>query len=354
MGTPVLDPAALRVPRADRSEFYERIATRHLTPLWEVLHSLVPEQPKSPCVAAGWHYRDVRPHLMEAGQLVTAKEAERRVLILENPALRGQSCITQTLYAGLQLLLPGEVAPSHRHTQSALRLVLEGEGAYTAVGGERTQMLPGDFVITPAMAWHDHGNPGEVPVVWLDGLDIPLVRFLDSGFAEKYPQESHPVTRSEGEALAQFGANLAPIDYQAPAIGPSPIFNYRFSKTRSTLTRVSRGGAADPCHGYAMRFLNPMTGAAAIPTIGAFVQLLPAGFRGAPYRATDGRIFCCLEGQGRIETEHWSFEFSARDVFVVPSWTSYALRAQEESVVFSFSDRPVQQVLGLWREERIS
>ena len=122
---------------------------------------------------------------MEAGRLISAEEAERRVLVLENPALRGQSCITQSLYAGLQLILPGEVAPAHRHTQSALRLVLDGEGAYTAVDGERTTMRYGDFIITPSWTFHDHGNDGADPVVWLDGLDIPLVRFLDAGFAEK-------------------------------------------------------------------------------------------------------------------------------------------------------------------------
>jgi hypothetical protein len=78
------------------------------------------------------------------GTLITAREAERRVLVLENPGLRGASSITRTLYAGLQLILPGEVAPSHRHTQSALRFVLEGKGAYTAVDGERASMHPGD------------------------------------------------------------------------------------------------------------------------------------------------------------------------------------------------------------------
>lgn len=342
-----------REARSRRQEFYERIGANHLTPLWEVLHALVPERPSSACVPAGWHYRDVRPHLMEAGNLITAAEAERRVLILENPALPGQSCITQTLYAGLQLLLPGEVAPSHRHTQSALRLVLEGEGAYTAVGGERTQMLPGDFVITPSMTWHDHGNPGTVPVVWLDGLDIPLLRFLSAGFAEKYPQETHAITRPEDDALARFGANLAPMDYVAPSSGASPLFNYRFSKTRSTLTRISRR-LADPCHGHALRFLNPTTGGSPIPTIGAYVQLLPSKFDGRPYRATDSRVFCCLEGEGSIETDSWSFEFGARDLFVVPSWIAYRLRARTDAVLFSFSDRPVQSAFGLWREERPS
>ncbi|MBL8270042.1 gentisate 1,2-dioxygenase [Steroidobacter sp.] len=340
--------------QSERQAFYARIGASHLTPLWEVLHSLVPQSPRSPCATVGWHYDEVRPYLMEAGRLIGAKEAERRVLIFENPALRGHSCLTQTLYAGLQLLLPGEVAPSHRHTQSALRLVLEGEGAYTAVDGERTVMRPGDFIITPSMTWHDHGNPGDQPVVWLDGLDIPLLRFLDAGFAEKYPDDTHPVTRPEGDANARFGGNLAPMDYTPPRVGASPIFNYPYAQTRETLTKVSRGASVDPHHGHGLRFLNPTTGAAPIPTIGACVQLLPPGFKGRPYRATDSRIFCCLEGEGRIDTDDWSFEFAARDVFTVPSWIAHRLSSPSEAVVFSFSERPVQQALGLWREERIA
>lgn len=335
-----------------RREFYQRLDTRDMAPLWEVLHSLVPQHPASSCVPAGWHYQDTRPYLMEAGRLVTAREAERRVLILENPALRGKSCITQSLYAGLQLLLPGEIAPSHRHTQSALRLVLEGEGAYTAVDGERTQMLPGDFVITPAMTWHDHGNPGDQPVVWLDGLDIPLVRFFESGFAEKYPSESQPVARPDDDALARFGHNLAPLDYAPQPAAASPIFNYRYANTRAALLQLGQG-TPDPWQGHALRFLNPTNGASPLPTIGAYVQLFKPHFDGRPYRSTDSRIFCCLDGQGRVETDSWSFEFGARDVFVVPSWSAHRFKSAAETVLFSFSDRPVQQALGMWREERL-
>src|SRR5207245_8942479 len=136
--------------------------------------------------------------------------AGRRVLILENPALLGQSCITQSLYAGLQLILPGEIAPSHRHTQSALRFIVEGHGAYTAVDGERTTMHPGDFIITPSWTWHDHGhegnghgNAGGEPVVWLDGLDIPIVRLLNASFAEPGAADVQPVSRPEGDSPAR-------------------------------------------------------------------------------------------------------------------------------------------------------
>ena len=146
-------------PAAGRQEFYQRMDRDGLAPLWEVLHALVPPQPQSPCKPGYWNYRSIRPYIMESGGVISAKEAVRRVLILENPGMRGQSCITRSLYCGLQLILPGEIAPSHRHTQSALRFIVEGSGAYTAVNGERTTMHPGDFIITPAWTWHDHGNP---------------------------------------------------------------------------------------------------------------------------------------------------------------------------------------------------
>src|SRR6476646_1071723 len=185
-----------------RRAFYERIGALGMTPLWEVLGALVPPQPTSPVAPALWRYDAVREHVLEAGRLITAEEAERRVLILENPAMRGHSCITQSLYAGLQLILPGEVAPAHRHTQSALRMVLDGEGAYTAVDGERTTMRRGDFIITPSWTWHDHGNLGYQPVIWLDGLDIPTVRFLDAGFAEHNKSAAQATVLPEGDALA--------------------------------------------------------------------------------------------------------------------------------------------------------
>ena len=229
----------------ERKAFYERIDHDSLAPLWEVLGNLVPPRPATPCVPAYWSYAQVRPYLLEAGRLITAREAERRVLILENPGLRGASSITHSLYAGLQLILPGEVAPSHRHSQSALRFVVEGEGAYTAVDGERTTMRPGDFIITPSWTFHDHGNPGSDPVIWLDGLDIPMVAFFDAGFAERHPQEVQPVTRPEGQALARYGANMLPLGH-APGTRTTPIFNYPYARSREALEQLRLGRATRP------------------------------------------------------------------------------------------------------------
>lgn len=338
--------------KSAREAFYQRIDKKNLTPLWEVLGALVPKQPTTPCLPALWRYADVRPHLMESGELISAREAERRVLVLENPGMRGASCITRTLYAGLQLILPGEVAPSHRHTQSALRFVIEGMGAYTAVDGERTTMRPGDFIITPSWTFHDHGNPGAEPVVWMDGLDIPLVAFLDTGFMERHPEEVQPVSKPEGDALARYGANLLPVGYRARS-RTTPIFNYPYERSREALERLRRRDELHRCHGIKMRFVNPVTGGYSMPTIGAFIQLLPKGFSGRPYRTTDGTVYNVAEGRGRSRVGDQVFEWGPRDIFVVPSWCQVAHDADEDAVLFSFSDRPVQEALDLWREEEL-
>lgn len=336
---------------AARQAYYGRIAGFGLTPLWEVMAALVPEQPRSPCRPHLWRYQDIRPALLESGSLISAREAVRRVLILENPGMPGSSAITQSLYAGLQLILPGEVAPSHRHAQSALRLIVEGDGAYTAVDGERITMHAGDFIITPSWTWHDHGSEAGGPVVWLDGLDIPLVRFLDCGFAENLGAEVQPLTRPEGDALARFGANLLPLDW-TPAGATSPVFAYPYARSREALYQLSRGGDPDAVHGIRMQFINPATGGPAMPTIGTTIQWLPAGFAGAGYRCTDGTVFHVIEGSGECRLDGAALSFGPRDTFVVPSWTEHRLLAHGECVLFAFSDRPVQRALGLWREWR--
>jgi gentisate 1,2-dioxygenase len=343
------DAAPRRTP--EREAFYRELAPHNMAPLWEVLRGLITREPVTPCVPALWHYDKVRPYLMRSGALITAREAERRVLILENPALPGKASITHTLYAGLQLILPGEVAPAHRHSQSALRFVIEGQGAFTAVDGERTYMSPGDFVITPSWTWHDHGNDSAEPMVWLDGLDIPLVSMLDAGFMEPGNAEQQMVTRPAGDSLARYGSGLLPVDWK-PATRTSPVFNYPYARTREALETMRRSEEWDRCHGLKLRYVNPATGDYAMPTMATFMQLLPKGFAGAPYRSTDGTVYVCVEGKGETRIGDQAFAWGPRDVFVVPSWARHSHRADDDAVLFSFSDRPVQEKLGLWREDR--
>ena len=334
-----------------RRAFYDKIGRANISALWNNLAALVTPEPTSACQPYVWRYKEVRAAMIEAGGLITAKEAERRVLVFENPGMAGQSKITTSLYAGLQMVLPGEVAPAHRHSQSALRFVLEGSGAYTAVNGERTSMEPGDFVITPSRAWHDHGNTSKEPMFWMDGLDIPLVQFLDASFLEHLDDDEQPISRLEGDALARYGANMLPIDLKRHST-TSPIFNYPYVRSREALETMRKSQAWDPCHGLKMRYINPTNGDFAMPTIAACLQLLPKAFKSSRYRATDATVFTAIEGSGRSRIGDTVLEWGAKDIFVVPSWKPVIHEADGDTVLFSFSDRAVQEKLGIWREDR--
>lgn len=313
---------------AARAEFYTRLRERRLAPLWEVLSALVPRTPKSPAAFAKWSYPEIEPLLLEAGGLITAAEAERRVLILENPAMPGRSRITNTLYAGLQLILPGEVAPAHRHTQNALRFVMAGDGAFTALDGERAVMHKYDLVLTPNWVWHDHGNDSKEPMIWLDGLDIPLIESLDAGFAEHRPtRDAIPTT---------------------PAGSSGQFFSIPFQEWRDAL-----GSGDVDSHQARLRELTKPDGSPILHTMSAFSRLVPAGFTTRPMRESDASIHVVVEGRGTLNIDGRAVALSQGDIFVVPTWAERSFAATSELVLFSYSDKSLQQKLSLWREERL-
>jgi gentisate 1,2-dioxygenase len=336
---------------AARNVFYDRLRPHDLAPLWSVLSALVTPTPRTQAQAAAWSFDAIRPLLMEAGELITAAEAERRVLILENPALAGQSRITQTLYAGLQLILPGEVAPAHRHTQNALRFIMEGDGAFTALDGERAYMHKHDLILTPAWMWHDHGNETGAPMIWLDGLDIPLVQMLDASFAEHRPDRgAWPTTRPPGDAAMRWGRNLRPARIDPVATQRNPLFIYPFADWREALDVMARSEAPHPHDAHLMEFANPLDGGAVMATISAFARLVPAGFTTSPMRSTDGMIHVVVEGEGVLTIDGAPFALKPGEIVVTPSWSERCFTASEDLVLFSYSDRATQQKLSLWRE----
>jgi gentisate 1,2-dioxygenase len=313
------------VVKPDLARFSKEIAALNMKPLWERVMRLSAGTAAQPAI---WRWSDTRPLLLRACELITAKQAERRVLMLENPALAGTTFITPTLFAGLQAILPGEIARTHRHTPNALRLVLEGEGAYTAVDGERIPMRPGDFVVTPGWSWHDHANEGSAPVVWLDGLDTAFANLFGAHFREDYPEETQSATRPKRDSL----------------------LSYPYESTRANLERLARSGAPHPSNGWKLRYSNPATGGHAFPTMAVFMQWLPKGFVGRSRRSTDGAVYCVVEGRGSAEIGAEHFEFAPHDVFVVPSWEIHRFAAATDCVIFSYSDRAAQEALGFWRE----
>jgi gentisate 1,2-dioxygenase len=334
---------------------YAEMRPHSLFPLWEVLHALVTPTPRSPAQPHLWSYVPARDLLLRAGGLISAEQAERRVLILENPGLPGTSCITPSLYAGLQLILPGEVAPAHRHTQCALRFVLEGDGAFTAVDGERAVMRPFDLVLTPNWQWHDHGNDSGRPMVWLDGLDVPTVRFYDASFAERLEQPAQSEVIPAGDSLRRYGRNLRPFRATAADRRPAhqPMFHYPYAEWRESLMALAAAEAPDPHLGHAMEFTNPADGGPVMPTIAAHVRHLPAGFETRGRRSTDGTVLTVVEGHGSARVEGREFPLAERDLLVVPSWHALELRAETPLVLFGYSDRAAQEKLGLFREDRM-
>ena len=346
-------PTPANEQRVQLEDLYAQMEPKHLFPLWESLAALVPPKPASAAVVHQWSYGEARDYLMRAGDLISAKQAERRVLILENPGLPGQSAITPSLYAGLQLILPSEVAPAHRHSQSALRFVMEGQGAFTSVDGERAVMGSFDLVLTPGGQWHDHGNGSQAPMIWLDGLDIPTVRHFDATFAEHYPQDQFPPSAPEGDNRYRYGRNLRPFRGRVSDRRPAhqPLFHYPYAEWRDSLAALAKAEAPDAHLGHALEFRNPGDGGAIMPTISAQVRLIPAGCETRPRRTTDGTIFVVVEGSGTATIEDKQIALVEKDILVVPSWHAASFAASGDLVLFGYSDKTCHEKLNLYREE---
>src|ERR1700680_4135536 len=258
--------------KAIRERYYQRIAKHDMTPLWKVMKNVVTKEPVTRAAPVIWHFDDIKRLVMESGGLITAEEAERRVLILENPALRGESKATNTLFAGVQMILPGEVAPAHRHVSSAIRFVLDGEGAYTAVDGEKSFMSPGDFVITANLAPRARGTTWKKPMLWLDVLDFPAVNFFETSFAEGSDEPTQETTRKDGDSLSFYGSGVLPEGSWDRSY--TPVINYTYKRTRPIVERMMQSGEVDKRHGARVHYANPVTGGPGLPTMGAWLALL--------------------------------------------------------------------------------
>lgn len=285
----------------DRLTFAAEIAALGLWPLWE--QRPVPSAP----AARVWRWEELRRSLLKASELVATTEAERRVLTFSGP--EGAPYVSGTLSAGLQIVMPGERATAHRHGASALRFVLESDGAFTSVNGERIAMHPGDLVITPAWSWHEHGNDGVSPAIWLDGLDAPITRALGA---------SHP-----------------------PAAAAARSTRRSVSRAEITcrLAACMLASPADDVRGWRVRYADPT------PTLSAFMQYLPAGFEGRSAACEANAVMCVLAGRLEARTGDSTFECVPYDLLFVPAELPVALHAPAACVAFSFSDLALRERL---------
>jgi len=332
-------------------EFCGALAARDLKPLWKIARQLMPEVPLPTTHAWLWKWDDVLPLAKRAGELITLERGgDRRVLALANPGLGGLPFTSTTLWGALQYLGPRESAPAHRHTPSAIRFVLTGRGVYTTVNGDACDMEPGDLVLTPIWNWHDHNNQSDEPMVWFDGLDLPLLVTLESIFFENHPDQLQPV---EGHNLSEqgfAGVGLREMGVSSPA-SHSPLLRYRWQETERTLEALHRvrGGPM-----ISLEFVNPLTGSPAVSTFACEMYRLYPGERTPSRRKTGSSVYVVFQGTGRSVINGVLFEWGPGDIFVTPSWASVDHEVSARADLFAISDRPVLQALHLYREEELA
>lgn len=341
------------VSLTEREQFSAELERFEMKPLWLIYREVLTREPRAREIPYLWSWSLVRPFLLRAGELITAAEAERRVLMFLNPGNPAQIGATATLYAAAQLILPGETARAHRHSPAALRFLIEGEGAYTCVEGERIFMKPGDLVLTPALVWHDHGNEGHQPVMWMDGLDIPLTASLNCMFLDEFTSLSQTERAPRERSEKLYGRALFPSEAVAPPARPySPVWAYRWSEAREALECLAQSSAPDRYDGTILRYVNPATGGEVLPTMGCRLQLLRKGEHTAAHRHTASAVYHVAEGSGYSVLDGIRFDWRKGDTFAVPIWLWHEHAATTaDAVLFSVTDEPVLAPLGLSRSE---
>ena len=347
--------------------FYAELHAEHLEALWRINARIMPFEPRPRPKAWLWRFDNLARLAEQAGKLVPIdRGGDRRVLGCMNPGLPGVYGATATLWAAVQYLGPRESAPGHRHSPSALRFVVEGTGAWTTVDGDRCNMAAGDLVLTPSYTWHDHQNESDQPMMWFDGLDLPLVGYLDAVFFEFYPVgELQPVLDRHGSARAFGSPGLLPASAAVPPVvagegaaeppagarpAPrSPLLHYPWAATGAALD-ARRDDTGDPFDDVLLRFTNPRTGGPVLPTVAATVQLLRAGTRTRPHRHVHSTVYQVFRGEGETVVDGVRFSWRRGDILALPPWTVHEHHAPGgDAILFAITDEPVLEALGLER-----
>ncbi len=331
-------------------EFCGALAAKDLQPLWTQSGRLMPQVPHPRTVPWLWKWQTMLALAERAVALIPiTKGGDRRVLALANPGLGGMPYTSTTLWGAIQYLGAHESAPAHRHTPSAIRFVMNGSGVWTTVNGDACDMQPGDLILTPNWAWHDHTNAGDKPMVWFDGLDLPFVAHLESIFFERYDGTNQPIlTRNASEE--RFGEQGLRDRANGTSPTRSPLLRYPWDSTDKALdAALAKSGGPSAV----VTFVNPQNSASVIPTLGCEMHRVVAGKRTAVGRRTGSAIFVVYNGAGASVIDGLRFEWNSGDIFVAPSWSKVEHEATEKSTLFAVTDRPILEALGLYREETL-
>ena len=330
------------------ADYLSELSRANLVPLWPSLRSLLPSQaPRTATQPAHWRWKTIRPLLLRAGELTPMEKAERRVLVLANPG-RGLENLqaSATIYLGMQLVLPGETAPSHRHTPNAARVVVEGEGAVTVVGGESCPMLPGDLILTPTGLWHEHRHQGSMPVIWLDVLDLPLMVYLDVSYAiEGSAQKVQPAE------YAYPAGGLTPLVHGRRTQDAYPLLRYEWQRTRDALQAFA--GRCDRGTPVQLAYVNPETGGDCLNTFSFTAMMLRPGEEIVLPRVSAARVFHAVEGSGDAQVNETAIAFERADTFCAPGWANVLVAnrsTRAPAFLVTADESPLQRKLGVYEQ----
>ncbi len=330
------------------AEYLQALKAQNLVPLWPSLRAVLPPgKPRPNTRPTHWPYQALRPLLLQAGELTPIEKAERRVLVLANPGHGLEKMqASAAMYLGMQLLLPGEWAPSHRHTPNAVRMVVEGQGAWTTVDGEKCVMSRGDLILTPTGLWHEHGHDGNEPVVWLDVLDLPLVYYMEASYHIDGARQS--VKQGTGER-AWTRSGVVPMPVFERSGKAYPMLRYPWTETRAALQAL----AADQPELEAVQvgYVNPETGAPAENILGFYALMLrPGQTLRLPVRSP-ACVFHLIEGAAQARIEGETFTLAEADTCCAPGYSEVSLvngSASEPAFLFIADETPLHQKLGVF------
>ena len=339
--------------------YYEELGKYNTGALWTVANKIEPWEPVSQSVPVVWRYQDLRSQVLRSVDLVTPEKAGRRVIYLNNPGRQDVSAAVGWLYAGLQVMHPGEVASAHRHSASAIRFIMEGAGAYTVVDGHKMTLGANDFVLTPNGTWHEHGVAAEgSPCIWQDGLDIPFVNAMEANFYEVHPELSQAVAYPVDDMTKTWGnPGLTPGLLPGGGTwtkGYSPLFKYEWLPTYDALTKYAGCTDGSPFDGVLMEYVNPVTHGPVMQTMGASMQMLRPGEHTKAHRHTGSFLYHVAKGRGHSIINGKRYDWQERDIFCVPSWAWHEHvngASSDDACLFCLSDLPVMRALGLYREQ---
>ena len=329
-------------------DYRDALSEAGVAPLWPMMRNVLPHDAPRPVTRPGhWDFEKLRPLLLKAGELTPVEKAERRVLVLSDPG-RGTGAMqaTSSIYIGMQLLLPGETAPAHKHTPSAVRIIVEGKGGYTVVDGEKLPMEEGDLVLTPGGEWHDHGHDGNEPVIWLDALDLPLFVYLEGSYAIESELQAQR-NRPDASQVEYRASGLAPARRAGTQIRRYPMMRYPWSRTEEALREMARYSNGEVAE---LDYVNPETGEDVLPTMGFTAMMLAEGQKVSPPRRSTSAVFHVIRGSGTTTVDGETIAWKAKGTFSAPVFAAIDHQAAEESFLVQIHDRPLQERLRYYEE----